>query len=80
MKVIELLDMVSEYQRVSIYPTDELEWGNDNPYTLDGKKVRELTWCFVRDVANRIVVRIGSDADTTNDEQYNKTFLKIEYR
>lgn len=80
MKVIDLLGMVSEYQRVSIYPNDELEWGSENPYTLDGKKVRELTWCFVKDVADRVVVRIGSDTDTTNEEQYNKSFLKIEYR
>ena len=79
MKVIDFLGMVSEYQRVYIYPSDELEWGSDNPYTLDAKKVRELTWCFVQTIADRIVVRIGSGGDN-NEEQYNKTFLMIEYK
>ena len=79
MKVIELLEMVSDYQRVSIYPADELEWNNDNPYLLDAEKVRDLKWLFVQTVGQRTVERVGTDKDE-NESQYNKTFLKICYR
>lgn len=79
MKVLDLLNMVQEYQRVCIYPSDDLEWNADNPYTLDGLKVRDLTWCFVRVIRDRTVVSIGSDT-MENGNEYNSTYLKIEYR
>ena len=79
MKVIDFLGLVSEYQRVSIYPSDELEWNADNPYILDGKKVRDLTWCFVQAIATRNVCHVGSDTNE-NENEYNNTVLKIEYK
>lgn len=79
MEVIELLCMMQKYQRVCIYPADDLEWNSDNPYTLEALQVRELTWCFVEAVGNRTVVHIGSDSKEDSGE-YNSTFIKIEYR
>lgn len=79
MKVIELLSMVSEYQRVCIYPADGLDWNDENPYNLQGDKVRELKWVFVERVGRRTVEKIASDINESED-QYNKSILKICYR
>lgn len=79
MKVIELLGMLTEYQRVSIYPADNLEWNGDNPYNLDAEKVRDLKWVFVQTIGQRTVEHIGSGMDE-NETQYNKSYLKICYR
>lgn len=79
MKVIDLLGMLTDYQRVSIYPVADLDWDASNPYVLDPERVQDLKWYFIRSVGQRTVETIGTDSND-NEYLYNKSFLKIEYR
>ena len=78
MKIIDFLDLLVDYQRVTVTPGSEMEWNGDNPYIINPVKVRELTWHFVREVGNREVVEVRSsiDSDDTGDNSY----IAIEYK
>ena len=62
MKVLQLLNLLCEYQPVTITPDCDLNWDENNPYVLEPEKVRDLKWFFVRKVADREVTEIGSNA------------------
>lgn len=78
MKVLQFLNLLTEYQPVTITPDCDLEWNEDNPYVLEPEKVRDLRWFFIRKIADREVTEIR-----TNAKEYDNTvcpYLSISYK
>lgn len=61
MKVLDVLEVMNDYDFVRIHGTCDLDWDETNPHILDATKVRDLGWLAVRTVSARNVVELASD-------------------
>lgn len=78
MKVLEFLNLLTEYQPVSITPDCDLDWNEDNPYVLEPEKVRDLRWFFIRKIADREITEIRTNGKECDNTVY--PYLSISYK
>lgn len=78
MKVIDVLELMNEYDKVRILGATDIQWDNDNPHLLEPTKVRDLGWLFVQKVSSRNVVELTTDAEANGGDF--GSFLSIVYR
>lgn len=78
MKVLQILNLLNDFQPVSITPICDLDWGGDNPYMLHPDKVRDLKWRFVRAIGDREVAQLSTNGEEVDG--LTLPYLSIEYK
>ena len=76
MKVHELISVMDLCDHVEIHADDSLEWGEENPYTLEAQKVREIPWILMEKVGKREISSVGM-YERIGDRG---TYLSIRYK
>lgn len=78
MKVLQLLNLLPDYQLVSITPDCDLDWNQDNPYILEPEKACNLTWFLVRKTGEREVTSVSTTVKT--HDSVDVPYISISYK
>lgn len=78
MKVLQLINVLSPSQLVSICAECDIDWDDNNPYLLEPTPVKDLKWFFMQKVSDKEVTFVGTFATETGE--ISDPYISISYR